>query len=102
MRNGIGRSDSSKTYNNIRTCLLDILAEYNDNLTQDVTITVINDILNVNNIGTFIIDIINFNLQSDYYLRINGNNLLTIDCRTLGGIKFSKCSNIVLDGINFR
>jgi hypothetical protein len=105
MVNGIVRSDSIKTYNDIDTCISDILFEYGTGLTQDVTIDVTNDVYQVGkgrNAGyVFFITIENFNLTSDYTLTINGNNRLYIDCRSVGGFKLNFCNNFIFNGINF-
>jgi hypothetical protein len=105
MINGITRSDSSKTYNDIDTCINEIIEDYGTGLTQDVLINVTNDVYQVGKgrgAGyVFFMTIENFNLNTDHILTIKGNNRLYIDCRSVGGFKLNFCSNFIFDGINF-
>jgi len=105
MLNGISRSDSPKKYNNIDECINDIIDEYGTELTQDVIIDVSQDVYQTGRgrgAGyVFYMTIDDFNLNSDYVLRINGNKKLHIDCRSVGGFKLNFCSNFIFNGINF-
>lgn len=99
--NGISRSDSSKTYNSLKTCILEIEDEYPSGLTQDVSIDVSSNVYDKLTSGIFFIEIDDFNVDTPYFLTINGNGLMNIDCFTRGGIKINRSDNIIFKGINF-
>ena len=105
MKNGISRSDTLKTYNSIADAVNDVILDYGTGLTQNVIIEVNNDVYHTtkgratNNIFYLTID--DFNFDGEFSLTIKGNNKLTIDCHSLGGIKTNHCSNIIFDGIKF-
>ena len=98
--NGIVRSDSATTYNNLRTALEDISAEYPNGLTQNVEVSAISEVLNTIT-GDWIAELFNFNRGGLFFLKINGNNLLTLDCDTVGGLRLDFSDNIIIQKINF-
>lgn len=105
LKNGIARSDSNKTYNNLDTCVSDIVAEYGSDLTQDVTILVTSPV-NMTTKGRaynkiFYMTLEDFNLNSPYVLTIDGSSNLNMNCNSLGGFKFNNCDNIIVKGVNF-
>ncbi|MBF2708792.1 hypothetical protein [Flavobacterium soyangense] len=101
--NGLVRSDSAKTYNSIANCIDDILAEYPTGLTNDVTITATDEVVNVNtaSLTGMIRYIESWNAGSNYYLHIKGQKKFTIDCQTGGAFRMLKVDNIIFSGINF-
>lgn len=100
MINGITRSDIGLTYNSLLDCLHDIKDQYTNGLTQDVTINVTSEVLNVAS-PKFFLELSEFNQDTDFYLRIYGNNNLTIDCSTNGGFRLDSCDNVIFEGIDF-
>lgn len=101
MRNGIYRSDSSKSYNSISDCIKDIKSDYGENLTQDVTVTVESSVINHTD-TTYALTIEHFNENSPYYLTIDGNNNLDHHCNTAGGWKFRFVSNLIIKKVRFH
>lgn len=103
MVNGLMRSDSAKTYNSIADCIDDILEEYPLGLTQDVTITATDEVVNVNtgSLTGMIRYIEHWNAGSNYYLHIKGQGNFTIDCKTGGAFRMLKADNILFSGIHF-
>lgn len=103
MVNGLMRSDSAKTYNSIADCIDDILEEYPTGLTQDVTITATDEVVNVNtgSLTGMIRYIEHWNMGSLYYLHIKGQGNFTIDCKTGGAFRMLKADNILFSGIHF-
>lgn len=100
MINGITRSDSTDTYNDILTALDSVIESYPSGLTEDVELNVVSEVYNTS-IYKFLSEISNFNTNTIYTLTINGNNLLTINCVTNGGFRLDYCDNIIFNGINF-
>lgn len=105
MTNGIRRSDSNNTYNSIEDCINAIMNDYGTGLTQNVIVEVVNNVY-LSTKGraynsVFYMTIDDFNFEGDYTLTIKGNNMLTIDCKSLGGFKINHCSNFIFEGISF-
>jgi hypothetical protein len=100
MQNAISRSDVATKYNSLASCLAAIKADYGDNLTQDVTVLVAYA-TTLSSSSIYLTDMEYFNNESDYMLTIDGDNLLTVDCGTGGGFKFTEVSNLMIKDINF-
>jgi hypothetical protein len=100
MVNGVSRSDSSTKYNSLKVCLSDIIGNYPNGLDKNVTINVTSEVSNISE-HMFFFEGDNFNIGTPFYLHINGNNNLTIDCHTGGGFRLDYCDNIIFHGIKF-
>jgi len=101
LTNGVHRSDSIKTYNDIISAYDDIYDEYSGTLTQDVTIFCSGKTINTRTTDKYLLNIDNFNLNSEYILTIDGTSNLIIDCVSLGGIKITHSKNIIIKNTNF-
>jgi hypothetical protein len=98
--NGIRRTDNSLSYNQLKEAIDDVVADYPNGLTRHVEILVVSEVINTIS-GDWIAELINFNQNSQFYLKINGNNLLTLDCDTVGGFRLDFTDNIVFHKIAF-
>jgi hypothetical protein len=101
LRNGILRSDSIKKYNSIINAFEDVYNDYSGTLTQNVTIYFDGKTVNKRTENKFLLEIDDFNINSDYYLIIDGSNHFTMDCVSLGGIKVTSSANIIFKNISF-
>jgi hypothetical protein len=100
MLNGISRSDIATTYNSLDVCLRSIVIDYPNGLTRNVTISILNEVYNLSS-HKFSTELKDFNKGTPFYLHIKGENQLTIDCKTGGGMRFDHCENIIFSGIDF-
>jgi len=103
LTNGIRRDDSSKQYNDLISAINDVILDYNGNLTQNVKLYCVGNIINTRTSLTnkFLVEVDGFNVSSNNYLTIDGGNYLTIDCNSLGGLKFKNSRNIIISNTNF-
>ena len=99
LKSAVLRSDNNKTYRTLKLAMEDLLADYGDNLTQNVTISV-EAPLDLVGTSTYY-EVLEFNQNSEYFLTIDGKSNLTYDCHSVGGLKFTKCSNLIIKGIHF-
>lgn len=99
--NGVLRSDNAKTYRSIKDAYNDIVLDYDGNLSTDVTIYSIGNVKEIRDSGLYWMDITDFNLNSSHLLTIDGFDLVTIDCKSLGGIRIRSSYNILIKNINF-
>lgn len=78
-----------------------IKIDYPNGLTQNVTLTCIKQVTEKRVGGTWISTLSDWNKQSIYYLTIDGNDKLTYDGKSLGGLQFKEVNNILLRNMSF-
>lgn len=97
-------------YSTIHEAINAVKNAYPTKLTQDVTINCIKlaketrnpqDPNKLTNLRIWTAVLTNWNKDSLYSLTINGYNIYTISCYSLGGIRIENCDNIIFKGIKF-
>lgn len=97
-------------YSSTHAALNAIKADYPDGLTQDVTLTCIkkakerriaNDENKAMNERIYLSVLKDFNKGSMYVLAIDGAGLLTYNCTSLGGLKFTNVDNVLVRNVAF-
>lgn len=107
----LSRSDKPGTlYSSTHVALNAIKEDYPDGLTQDVTLTCIkkakerriaNDENKAMNERICLSVLKDFNKGSMYVLAIDGAGLLTYNCASLGGLKFTNVDNVLVRNVAF-
>ncbi|MDO4163878.1 MAG: hypothetical protein Q4D56_05755 [Bacteroides sp.] len=97
------RSDLAGTYYSTVQAAFDaVVADYPDGLTQDVTISCIADnVTTSRTTNVYIAEISEWNKDTLYTLTLDGNNQLTMDCKSLGGIYLSFVDNFHCKNVSF-
>lgn len=97
------RSDLEGTYySTVQAALTAVKEDYPEKLTRDVTIRCVKEnVVFARATGTWLGEIANWNRDSEYVLTFDGNNELTLDCVSLGGLRFDGVDNIRVKNINF-
>lgn len=88
-------------YSSTQSALDAIKIDYPNGLTQNVTLTCIKQVTEKRVGGTWISTLSDWNKQSIYYLTIDGNDKLTYDGKSLGGLQFKEVNNILLRNMSF-
>lgn len=102
------RSDNQQEYLGIYNATRAVVEDYPDGLTQDVTLTCLEDVVdyqnNTSQIATSMwnVDIKNWNKDTQYILTIDGDGKCVMDGRGFGGIHIENCSNFIIKGITFQ
>lgn len=104
------RSDltNNTVFNSLKLAVASLVADYGDNLTEDVTIKCTKQGVQyrINNfekkIDHYNLKLSNFNQNSMYKLTIDGDNILTVDGNGLGGFNISSVDNLIIKNITFR
>ena len=102
------RSDNQQEYLGIYNATKAVVSDYPDGLTQDVTLTCLEDVIDYQDNKSQIsesmwnVDIKNWNKDTQYILTIDGDNKCTMDGRGFGGIHIENCSNLIIRGITFQ
>lgn len=98
--NAFERSDNLTRYRTLEAAILALEADSIE-LTEDVSITAIAPVTDRNDGNRFMAEIRDFNQNSDFALTIEGNDNLTIDAGTGGGVLIRNSSNIIFQNISF-
>ena len=98
--NSFERSDNLVRYRTLEAAILALEADSIE-LTEDVTITATVPVIDRNEGNRFMAEIRDFNQNTNFSLTIEGNNNLTIDGGTGGGILVRNSSNIIFQNIDF-
>lgn len=102
------RSDNQQEYLGIYNATKAVVQDYPDGLTQDVTLTCLEDVIDYQNntsqtaSSMWNVDIKDWNKDTQYILTIDGDNKCTMDGRGFGGIHIENCSNFIIKGITFQ
>lgn len=102
------RSDNQQEYLGIYNATKAVVEDYPDGLTQDVTLTCLEDVIDYQDNKSQIsesmwnVDIKNWNKDTQYILTIDGDNKCVMDGRGFGGIHIENCSNLIIRGITFQ
>lgn len=100
--NFLVRNDLPDVYYSSTQAALDaIKADYPNGLTQNITLTCIKQVTEKRVGGTWISTLSDWNKRSICYLTIDGNDKLTYDGKSLGGLQFKEVDNVLLRNISF-
>lgn len=88
-------------YSSTQSALDAIKADYPEGLTQNVILTCIKPAKEKRLSGTWIATLSNWNKRSIGHLTIDGNNKLTYDGKSLGGLQLKEVDNVLLRNISF-
>lgn len=102
------RSDNQQEYLGIYNATKAVVNDYPEGLTQDVTLTCLEDVIDYQDNKSQIsesmwnVDIKNWNKDTQYILTIDGDDKCVMDGRGFGGIHIENCSNLIIRGITFQ
>lgn len=96
------RSDKLGTFYSSYQSAFDALKEdYPEKLTADVTLSTVKDALYIRTGAYFMAELAQFNKDSNFVLTIDGANRTTLNCASLGGLRFDHVDNVVVKNIKF-
>ena len=88
-------------YSSLQDAFNAVKATYSEKLTQDVTIRCVKEATYKRTLNPWMAELAHFNKNSMYTLSIDGASLMTLDCKSLGGIRFDHVDNVVCSSIDF-
>lgn len=104
------RSDNGRIYSSIHSCLNEIRADYPEGLTRDVTVSCVKRVTEKRDPSDpdktfderiFVSVLKHWNKDTVFTLTIDGAGLYTINCNSLGGLRFYRVDNVVVRNVKF-